>query len=39
MTGEDVKAFFDAKVSRIVTMYNLNPGIKGAMLEDLANHG
>ena len=31
MTGEDVKAFFDEKVSRVVTMYNLNPGIKGAI--------
>lgn len=31
MTGADVKAFFDAKVARVGTQYNLNPGIKGAI--------
>ncbi len=31
MNGEEVRAYFERKVSAVVTQYNINPGIKGAI--------
>lgn len=31
MNGEEVRAYFERKVSTVVTQYNINPGIKGAI--------